>query len=162
MSRLDSAIRRLTAQRVCLDRAIELTAGLYGPVLEFGLGNGRTYDHLREKLPGRAIYVFEREVMAHPDSRPDADHLVLGDLAETLPRARARIGTAAALAHIDIGSGDPAATARTAALISQALPDLLAAGAVVASDQQLNIPGASGLCLPEGVAAGRYFMYRMD
>ena len=31
-----------------------------GPVLELGLGNGRTFDHLRERLPGRRIVAFDR------------------------------------------------------------------------------------------------------
>ena len=50
MSRLDSFIRRLQAQRACLDRAAELVRDLPGPVVEIGLGNGRTYDHLRRRL----------------------------------------------------------------------------------------------------------------
>jgi hypothetical protein len=65
MSRLDSFIRRVQAQRACLDRAAELIADVPGPVLELGLGNGRTYDHLREQLPARRIFVFERLVQAH-------------------------------------------------------------------------------------------------
>ena len=40
MSRLDSVIRRLQAQRACLDRAVDLVRDLPGPVLELGLGNG--------------------------------------------------------------------------------------------------------------------------
>ena len=52
MSRLDSFIRRLEAQRACLALAAGRIGGLPGPVLELGLGNGRTYDHLRELLPG--------------------------------------------------------------------------------------------------------------
>ncbi len=74
MSRLDSAIRRLQAQRACLDAAAALVAGLPGPVLELGLGNGRTYDHLREILPAREIFVFERRIAAHPASIPDERH----------------------------------------------------------------------------------------
>ena len=90
MSRLDSFIRRLEAQRACLDRAAELIARLDGAVLELGLGNGRTYDHLRELFPGRDIYVCERQVAAHPDCVPPADRLLLGDMRETLPVARVR------------------------------------------------------------------------
>ncbi len=52
MSRLDSFIRRLTAQRDILNSIIDLVGEIEGPVLEFGLGNGRTYDHLRENFPG--------------------------------------------------------------------------------------------------------------
>src|SRR5690606_39857021 len=87
MSRLDSFIRRLEAQRACLGLAAAMIHALPGPVLELGLGNGRTYDHLRELLPEREIFVFEREVNAHPDCIPDAAHLILGDVRATLPQA---------------------------------------------------------------------------
>ena len=62
MSRLDSFIRRVSAQRDCLNAAADLIRDVPGPVLEFGLGNGRTYDHLRSLLPERTIFVFERQV----------------------------------------------------------------------------------------------------
>ena len=70
MSRLDSFIRRLEAQRACLNRAAALISGIDGTVLELGLGNGRTYDHLRELFPDREIYVCERRVAAHPACVP--------------------------------------------------------------------------------------------
>ena len=65
MSRLDSVIRRLAAQRACLEAAARLIAELPGPVLEVGLGNGRTFDHLREILPGREIFALDRRIAAH-------------------------------------------------------------------------------------------------
>src|SRR5689334_14758543 len=99
MSRLDSFIRRLTAQRACLDEAVRLTANLPGNVLELGLGNGRTYDHLRCALRGRDIYVFDRRVAAHPDCIPSPDRLFLGDFLETLPSAARLLGTDTALVH---------------------------------------------------------------
>ena len=83
MTRLDSAIRRLQAQRTCLDWAVSKIATLPGPVLELGLGNGRTYDHLRSKLPGRRIFVFERKVAAHPECIPDDQYLFEGDVEKT-------------------------------------------------------------------------------
>ena len=55
MSRLDSFIRRLEAQRACLGEAVRLAKGIDGFVLELGLGNGRAYDHLREICPEREI-----------------------------------------------------------------------------------------------------------
>ena len=85
MSRLDSAIRRLEAQRACLDRAAELLDGVPGHVFELGLGNGRTYDHLRERFPSREIFVFEMKISAHPSCIPDDDHLFLGDVLDRLP-----------------------------------------------------------------------------
>ncbi len=88
MSRLDSFIRRLEAQRACLDRAAALISGLDGIVLELGLGNGRTYDHLRTLFPDREIHVCERQVAAHPDCVPPPEFLILGDMRETLPGLR--------------------------------------------------------------------------
>ena len=52
MTRLDSVIRRLTAQRDLLNWAAEEISPA-GLILELGLGNGRTYDHLRTRLPDR-------------------------------------------------------------------------------------------------------------
>jgi hypothetical protein len=162
MSRLDSFIRRLEAQRACLDRAVELARDVPGPVLEIGLGNGRTYDHLRHRLAGRDIYVFDRQVAAHPDSIPPADHLFLGDVLETLPALMRRLGARAALVHADIGSGDAAATAALAAALGPKLADVSAPGATIACDQPLEVPRRlMPLPLPDGVAAGRYFLYRV-
>ncbi len=160
MSRLDSVIRRLTAQRACLGLAAEMIASRTGHVLELGLGNGRTFDHLREILEGREIYCFDRQVAAHPDCIPDEDHLFLGELEDTLPRAIARLGAGAALVHVDIGSGDEAASRALGAWLADHLPPLLAPGAVLVSDQPLPHPGWQQNALPEGVKPGRYFIYR--
>lgn len=163
MSRLDSAIRRLKAQRSCLDAAVTLirAENVKGPVLELGLGNGRTYDHIRELLPDREIFVFERKVAAHPDCIPDQEHLFLGDIFETLPLALARFEGQAALVHADIGSGDEDANARLAADLAPYLGRLLATGGLLVSDQNIPITGASDLPLPESVHPGRYHMQRV-
>src|SRR5947209_11474289 len=105
-SRLDSFIRRLEAQRACLELAADLVGGLDGEVLELGLGNGRTYDHLRKLFPHRKIYVCERIVAAHPDCVPPSGLLLLGDMRETLPAARSRLADRVVLAHLDAGNGD--------------------------------------------------------
>jgi hypothetical protein len=160
MSRLDSFIRRLEAQRACLNQAARAIAGLPGPVLELGLGNGRTYDHLRELLPGREIFVFERQLAAHPASMPDAAHLILGDIRKTLPAAGARIGAPAALVHSDVGTGDAARNAELAAWLAQALPPLLAPGAWVISDQPMPSAALIAQAPPDGIADQRYFLYR--
>src|SRR5215813_408966 len=138
MSRLDSFIRRLEAQRACLDLAAGLIGGIDGVVLELGLGNGRTYDHLRETLPGRAIYVCERKVAAHPDCVPADEYLLLGDMRETLPAARAELGGRVALAHFDAGSGDQAANRALAASLRPLIVPLLRRGGVLVSDPDLS------------------------
>jgi hypothetical protein len=162
MSRLDSFIRRLEAQRACLDRAGALIAGLAGPVLELGLGNGRTYDHLRARLPGRDIFVFERAVSAHPDCVPPADRLILGDLRETLPAARPRFAGRAVLAHLDIATGEAAASLALAASLAPLIAPLLRAGAVIVSEPPLSVAGWRALELPAEVTAGRYHLYQAD
>jgi len=158
LSRLDSFIRRLEAQRACLDHVVGLIAGRDGPALEIGLGNGRTYDHLRARLGDRALYAFDRELKAHPDCVPPAEFLILGDVRDGFRLASVRIGRPAVLAHCDFGSGDRAATAALAAWLGPALKPLLAPGAIVLSDQALD--GFRPLPLPAGVAEGRYFLYR--
>src|SRR5580704_16031927 len=92
----------MQAQRLLIDHAVAAIAGLDGPVLEFGLGNGRTFHHLREKLPGRRVIAFDIKVTAQPDSVPDPRNLVLGDIKDT---AQGFIGAGAALLHSDIGTG---------------------------------------------------------
>jgi S-adenosyl-L-methionine methyltransferase len=161
VSRLDSFIRRLEAQRACLDRAAALIAALAGPVLEFGLGNGRTYDHLRTILPGRDIFVFERAVAAHPDCVPPADRLILGDVRDTLPASRDRFAGGAALAHIDIGTGETEASRAFAASVAQLIAPLLRPGAVVVSEPPLVLAGWRALELPAEVRPGRYHLYRV-
>ncbi len=159
-SRLDQFIRRIKAQRACLNMAARLVAGMDGPILELGLGNGRTYDHLRELFPGRNIYVFERDVSAHPDCIPDSAHLLRGEFKDTVPGALARIGAPAVLIHGDIGSADTTRDAELAAWLGPVLRPLAAPGAVILSDRELGATIWPPEPLPEDVAPGVYFMYR--
>jgi hypothetical protein len=160
-TRLDKAIRRLQAQRLVLDGAAAGIAAIPGIVVELGLGNGRSYDHLRKRLPGREIFVFERKVQAHPDTIPPDDFLILGNLEDTLPAARARFAGRAALVHSDIGTGDDTRNAAFAAWLGPHIAPLVAPGGIVASDQKLDALAKSAIPLPEGVAEGRYYLYRI-
>ena len=160
MSRLDSFIRRLQAQRACLDHAARLIAGLDGVVLELGLGNGRTYDHLRSLFPARDIYVCERQVAAHPDCVPPAERLILGDMRDTLPAARPRLGGRVVLAHLDAGSGDGAANRNLAAALTPLLVPLLCEGGMLVSDPEIAAADLAPLPLPDGISPGRYHLYR--
>jgi hypothetical protein len=160
MSRLDSVIRRLQAQRACLQLAADLIRDTEGCVLELGLGNGRTFDHLRKTLPEREIFVFDLDVAAHPDCVPDPDHLILGDIRDTLPLAVDRLPSPAVLVHCDIGTGERDYNARLAARLATLLPPLLAPGAVIASDQRIPFQDAESLDLPAQVSPGRYNLVR--
>jgi hypothetical protein len=159
-SRLDSFIRRLEAQRACLDFAAKLIDGLDGDVLELGLGNGRTYDHLRKLLPRRRIYVCERNVAAHPDCIPPSHLLLLGDMRETLSAVRCQLAGRIVLAHLDIGTGDLKASKALADEVTLLLLPLLRSGGVLISEPAIAADQLEALSLPDRVAPGRYHLYR--
>jgi len=162
LSRLNSFIRRLEAQRACLDLAIALIEPVAGPVLELGLGNGRTYDHLRANLPNRAIFVFDRRIAAHPDCVPTPEFFIEGDVVATLERSATRLPGPAAMVHCDIGTGDRHANAALAETIAPLIDHLMAERGVVVSDQRMEAPGWQPVPLPEGVAEGRYNIRRVE
>ncbi len=160
MTRLDSVIRRLTAQRDLLNWASQ-EIGPTGLVLELGLGNGRTYDHLRTKLPGREIYVFERSPAAHPDCYPPEGYLIEGDIFETLPVFIERAGQgSAALIHTDIGTGDEEANRRLSLRLSPLLDCLLQPGGLLIADRAFAMPSCTDISSQTNVPEGRYFVYR--
>lgn len=159
-TRLERLLFRLEAQHRCLNWAVSEIADTPGPVFELGLGHGRTYDHLRRHLPGRDIFVFDREIDCFPDCTPDAEHLILGKLSDTLPEARFRFAGKAVLVNSDVGTYDEALNAEMAGVVSAALPALLAPGAIVLSDLPLEMPRARSSPLPPGVRSERYFIYR--
>ena len=161
-SRLVSFIHRIISQRSCLNRAHHLIGDIPGPVLELGLGNGRTYDHLRLLFPERDIFVFERKIAAHPDCIPDDKHAILGDFRETIPNALARIGAPAAFIHGDFGSANPEKTSALAAWLGPQLIPIAAPKAIVATDQYLETDGLTRIATPPGVGDNRYFMYRVE
>lgn len=161
LTRLDKAIRRLKAQRTCLDWAVGEIAAIPGLVLELGLGNGRSFDHLRARLPERDIYVFERNPQAHPASTPAAERLIVGNLEDTLPAASATFAGKAAFVHSDIGTGDDERNRRFAEWLGPHILTLLAPGAIVASDQMLPALAAFKIAPPEGVGEDRYYLYRV-
>ena len=160
MSRLDSFIRRLEAQRACIDFAARPGNVPEGPIFELGLGNGRTYDHLRQCFRAREIFVFDRQVNAHPAAVPAADHLFLGELIETLPRAVLRFRGRIAFVHSDLGSGDDQRDRALALKIAPLLAEAVGPGGLVASDQALVIAGWQPLPPPPEIAESRYFLYR--
>lgn len=162
MSRLDSFIRRLQAQRACLNASVGMIEGLPGPILELGLGNGRTFDHLRCLFPRREIFVFERRPDPNVLSRPEPRYLVVGDIRDTLPGAAAWLPGPAALVHNDIGTGDPAANAELASWLAGVLTTLVRPYGVVLSDQRLESPLLAAQPLPDALPEGRYFLYRRE
>jgi hypothetical protein len=160
LSRLEKLLYRLEAQQACLAWAFEDIKNKPGIVFELGLGHGRSFDHLRRNLPDRDIYVFERKPDNYPDCAPDAAHLILGELAATLPEAGRRFAGQVVLAHSDVGSFEAAHNRAMSELVSRHLPLALAPGAIILSDLPLAIAGAKPLPLPAGAREDRYYIYR--
>jgi hypothetical protein len=157
MSRLESFIRRLTAQRDILDMICHDMPLGDGPVIELGLGNGRTYDHLCERFPGRRVIAFDRVNQANLKSMPPEGDLILGEINET---AKPFIGIDAALVHADIGSGYDDLDELNLRWLPQLTVDLLQPSGIAASGVRLNHPDLHPLPIPEGIRPGRYFLYR--
>jgi hypothetical protein len=159
MSRLDVFIRRMQAQRACIDQVAGKILGLTGPVLELGLGNGRTYDHLRARFSGRDIYVFDREIAAHPDCVPPDRFCRLGDFRATVPAYLAEGQPNAAFIHADIGTANREKSTRLAADLAPSLLKIMAPGAYLGCDQPITLSELEELELPDNVGEGRYHLY---
>ena len=161
VSRLDSFIRRMQAQISCLGQAGDLISGLEGPVFELGLGNGRSFDHLRELFPARDIYVFEMKISAHPSCIPDHEHLFIGDFLQRLPEVVPRFRDRVALVHADCcASGQMERDQAVVVGLQKILAPLVAHGGIIVSDAELALPDTDIIPLPKDVAPGRYFMRR--
>jgi hypothetical protein len=166
MDRLEVMIARLVTQRAALDAAARLVAQLDGPVLEIGLGKGRTYSHLRSLFPEREIYAFDRDLHALPDATPPEGFLLLGDFRDTLTAMAEELHRPAAFAHADIGSEDRDQDAALARAIAGPIVALMAAGGLVLGDRALSHPRLREIDtpkveLPPGIAPWRYFTYRV-
>ena len=157
MSRLDSFIRRLTAQRDILNAVADEVKALDGPVLELGLGNGRTFDHLRELFPDRRVVAFDRAANAYGSSMPETGNLVLGEIKDT---ASDFVGIGASLAHADIGTGYEDKDAVTLTWLPEIMAGVLGSRGLAVSGLPLDHPDLEALPLPSGVKEGRYFIYR--
>jgi len=160
MSRLDSFIRRMMAQRDLLNDTVQQIADIEGVIFELGLGNGRTYDHLRECFADREIFVFERKIAAHESCVPDDAHLYFGAIEDSLPKAVATHEGKVALVHNDLGDGREVTHRQIGGYLNGVLPPALAPGGIVLSNMPLSLDQFEQMPLPQGMRPNRYFVYR--
>ncbi|MEM7440927.1 MAG: class I SAM-dependent methyltransferase [Pseudomonadota bacterium] len=156
MSRLDSMLRRFTAQRDGLNWAAERIAETGGDVLDMGLGNGRTYDHLREILTDRRIWVMDRILQCHPSCVPPEEDFLQGEAEDTLTALAAK-GASIALAHYDFGFGVKEKDVAEAAKLSPLIAKVMAKGGMIVSGQPLV--GFHAVKGPDHIAPDRYYFY---
>lgn len=157
MSRLESMRRRLSAQIDGINWAAQKIAQLDGDVLEMGLGNGRTYDHLRQELPDRRIWVIDRILKCHPSCIPPAQDFLEGEAEPMLTRL-AREGRKMAMAHYDFGYGIKEKDVEEGRRLSPLIGAVMAQGGLVLSQQPLV--GFEQITGPDTIAPDRYLFYR--
>ncbi len=156
MSRLESMRRRLTAQIDGLNWAIDKVKDTEGDFLDLGLGNGRTYDHLREYAPGRRIWVIDRVLKSHPSCIPPESDFLMGeaeDMLAKLANMRGRI----ALAHYDFGYGVKEEDVAEGARLSPYIANVMVPGGLVVSQQPLT--GFQQISGPDTIDPERYLFY---
>ncbi len=102
-------------------------------------------------------------VAAHPDLRAAAG------ISDPRRHARdpaggcgSRFGGRVALAHFDAGTGDRAGEPGAGRRTDAAIAPLLCRGGVLVSDPPIEAAGLELLPLPDGIAAGRYHLYRRN
>ena len=150
-------LRRFTAQRDGLNWAAELVADLEGDALDMGLGNGRTYDHMREILPNRRVWVMDRILQCHPSCVPPEEDFLMGEAENGLARL-AEMKAPIVLSHYDFGQGIKEDDVAEAARFSPLIASVMSPGGVIVSGQPLV--GFEEIQGPEHIAPGRYYFYR--
>lgn len=158
MSRLESMMRRLTAQKLGLEWAAELTQIMAGDALEIGLGNGRTYDHLRGILPNRRVWVIDRILQCHPSCVPPKEDFIMGEAEDVLAKLKT-MQSKIVLAHYDFGTGIKEQDVAEAARLSPMIADIMVPSGIIVSGQPLV--GIAQLEGPENIAADRYYFYKI-
>jgi len=157
MSRLDSMLRRFTAQRDGLNWAAGLISDTPGDVLDMGLGNGRTYDHMREIMPERRLWVMDRILQCHPSCVPPEQDFLQCEAEDGLRRLT-EIGASIILSHYDFGIGIKQDDVAEAARFSPLIAAVMAKGGMIVSGQPLV--GFEEIRGPEHIAPDRYYFYR--
>ncbi len=149
-------LRRLTAQRDGLNWAAARISDKEGDILDLGLGNGRTYDHLREILPDRRIWVMDRVLQCHPNSTPPPEDFLQGE-AEPMLQKLAQTGRKIAMAHYDLGRGIKDQDVAEAARLSPLIAQVMQPGGLLVSGQPLV--GFDQIGGPDSIDPDRYLFY---
>ncbi|WP_299617822.1 class I SAM-dependent methyltransferase [uncultured Tateyamaria sp.] len=157
MSRLESMRRRLTAQIDGINWAAGQIDGVAGDVLEMGLGNGRSYDHLRQEIKGRRIWVIDRILKCHPTCVPPEADFLQGE-ADDMLHDLAQNGARIALAHYDFGFGVKDLDVEEGAKLSPLIAAVMVPNGLVLSQQPLI--GFEQISGPDTIDPERYLFYR--
>ena len=80
---------------------------------------------------------------------------------DSIPRAIEKLGRSAALAHLDIGTGEKNTSLTLAKKIAPFIEKLLCVNAIVVSDQEVDRWRSYKLQLPGGISENRIHLYRL-
>lgn len=148
--------RRISAQIDGLNWALAQVKDTPGDTLELGLGNGRTYDHLREYGDGRRIWVVDRQLNCHHTCVPPQEDYLEGE-ADAMMQRLHQNGHRIALAHYELGIGVRPKDEEEAARLSPFLVQLMVPGGIIVSQQPImGVPQIGG---PDTIAKDRYLFY---
>lgn len=155
-NRLDTQIGLLDWAAATLEREAATRPGI---VVELGLGNGRTYDHLRVRMPERRIVVLDREMKANPARRPAASDFIGGEIDVTWRALAEQVPSGAALIHADLGDGTDAYDHKLEAWLGEACAALAAPSAIIISSTRIAHRAIEPLAPPFQPVHGHYRVY---
>lgn len=163
MSRLDAFIRRMQAQRACIELAADLVSGLEGFILELGLGQGRTFDHIRETFPDRKIYLVDD--CMNPADGIEIEHSFAfkGDVVDVLPKLFDQLGAAFSVIHSDIGGSlwnNYTVDSPLISCLESWIPRLTIPNGVVVSNLPVSSVALVDLDLPSGIKKDKIYLYQ--
>lgn len=150
----------MTAQRDCINHAAGLIKNIPGVVFELGLGNGRSYDHMRQTLPDRDIYVFDRQVCSLSSCRPPDEKIFIGEVVHTLIMAGEIFSKKGALLHNDLGTSDCEKYKKLMDEITPLLESILMPGAIIISNTPIHTDAWERISGPQGIKQEHYYLYR--
>ena len=138
MSRLDSFIFRMTAQREILNHIGGRVKGWMGRSSSSVLATAAPSIICVNAFRIEGSSSFDRAVGAHKTSTPEPENMVVGEIRETAKI----IGINAALAHVDIGTGYDEKDAITLTWLPQLMAGACARTAIAVSGLELRASAA--------------------
>lgn len=159
MSRLEGFIRRMEAQKAHIDRAVSF---LKEPntIFEFGIGAGRTLDHLVQSFPKTPIFAFENDEQCLNNIPSNSNVTpVLGDIFLNLPIYAEQYARRTSLIHVDIGGAFNEQNKNITKRLTPYFLSLLSPSGILISSIAVEAEPLQGLPVLPGIRRTKYHSY---